>query len=215
MHVAEIWRYPVKSMGGERLDQCELTVEGIPGDRAVHVEKLSGKVITSRTRPRLLLHRVRLGPDGEPLVDGRPWRDPAVLAEVIDDVGQEAKLIRWDPSQRPDARFDIRPLLVATDGAIAALGVDFRRLRPNLIIGGVEGLAERSWEGRSLHIGDVVISVVDLRQRCVMTTFDPDTAEQTLDVLIQINQRFDSLMALNCEVVSPGRIRIGDRVEVQ
>jgi hypothetical protein len=36
MFVAQLWRYPVKSMGGEQLDRCHLTADGIPGDRVVH-----------------------------------------------------------------------------------------------------------------------------------------------------------------------------------
>ena len=59
----------------------------------------------------------------------------------------------------PGALAGIAPgdLLVATDGAIAQQGIDARRLRPNIIVGGVEGLAERTWPGRCLCIGDVVI----------------------------------------------------------
>jgi hypothetical protein len=40
-------------------------------------------------------------------------------------------------------RFDVLPLLVATDGAINHMGFDGRRLRPNIVIGGVEGMKER------------------------------------------------------------------------
>ena len=109
-------------------------------------------------------------------------------------------------------RFDILPLLVATDGAIAAFGYDGRRLRPNLVIGGVPGLEERNWEGRRLRVGDLTIELVDLRGRCVMTTFDPDTLEQDPHVLRSIVQRFDGTLALNARVVHPGRVRQGDPV---
>ena len=37
MFVAEIWRYPVKSMAGEALDEAEVGPSGIPGDRVVQV----------------------------------------------------------------------------------------------------------------------------------------------------------------------------------
>ena len=65
-------------------------------------------------------------------------------------VGWKARLERFTGEER----FDILPLLVATDGAIAALGVDGRRLRPNIVVGDVDGLAEREWPGRRLQIGD-------------------------------------------------------------
>ena len=52
--------------------------------------------------------------------------------------------------------------LVATDGAIAAFGRDGRRLRPNLVIGGINGLDERKWPGRRLRTGGVVIDLDSL-----------------------------------------------------
>jgi uncharacterized protein YcbX len=210
MHVSDLWRYPVKSMSGERLIECDLGFAGIPGDRVVHVEDARGRVVTSRSRPRLLTHRATLGPDGEPRVDGRTYTDPSVAADVIAAVGAPAQLVRWDGLER----FDVLPLLVATDGAIAALGHDFRRLRPNLVIGGVEGLAERGWEGRRLQAGQAILRAVSLRERCIMTTFDPDTAEQDVEVLLRIRREFAGRLALDCEVVEPGRIRRGDPVRL-
>src|SRR5438105_6106983 len=118
MWVAELWRFPVKSIGGERLERAMLTAEGIVGDRVVHVEDARGRVVTARTRPRLLGHRGTLGPDGEPLVGGRPWRSNEVAADVREAAGRGASLVRDDGLDR----FDVLPLLVATDGAIAAFG---------------------------------------------------------------------------------------------
>ena len=107
------------------------------------------------------------------------------------------------------------PLLVATDGAISAFGFDGRRLRPNIVVAGVEGLAERDWEGRALRAGTAIIGLHSLRDRCVMTTFDPDTLKQDAGVLRHIQHRFDGRLALNAYVIQEGRIAIGDRVELQ
>jgi uncharacterized protein len=209
MFVSELWRYPVKSMGGERVDRCQLTPQGIPGDRVVHVEDERGRLVTSRSRPRLLLHHAQVV-DGEVLVDGRRWTEPAVAGDVRAAAGEAAQLV---PSAA-DERFDVLPLLVATDGALAALGYDARRFRPNIIIGGVTGLAERSWEGRRLAVGDAVIAAVDLRERCIMTTFDPETARQDVEVLKRIHRELDGTFALNCRVEKPGEIRVNDRVHL-
>ena len=210
MHVAELWRYPVKSMAGERLPEVNVTPLGFAGDRIVHVENASGRVVTARTHPKLLGHRAVLNAQGEPLVDGRAWTDPSVTADIEHIVGGGARLVLDDGA----GRFDILPLLVASDGAIAAFGYDGRRLRPNLVIGGVQGLAERTWEGKSLRIGDVLIALADLRERCVMTTFDPDTLAQDHRVLRSIVDRFDGRLALNAAVVRAGHVREGDRVEL-
>jgi uncharacterized protein YcbX len=208
VHLAEIWRYPVKSMGGEQLEAAEVGLEGIPGDRVVHVEDARQRIVTSRSRPSLLLHHATLGPDGEPLVDGRPWTSPEVARDVAAAAGPGCRLVRHDGLER----FDVLPLLVATDGAIASLGYDRRRFRPNLLVGGVEGLAERGWENRELRVGEAVVRAVELRQRCIMTTFDPDTARQDTEVLLRIHRELGGALALDCEVVRPGRIAVGDPI---
>ncbi|MGQ0695473.1 MAG: MOSC N-terminal beta barrel domain-containing protein, partial [Nitrospiraceae bacterium] len=171
MKVAQIWRYPVKSMAGEQMNHARIGPLGIEGDRVFHVEDAIGHVITARTHPRLLGHHATLNESGEPVVGGLLWSNPKVRKDVVDIVGPGARLVRDETIDR----FDVLPLLVATDGAIAAFGHDGRRHRPNLVIGGVEGLAERSWPGQCLRIGDIIIGVQDLRGRCIMTTFDPDT----------------------------------------
>lgn len=208
MKVAEIWRYPVKTMAGERLRQAVVGPLGVEGDRVVHVEDATGRVITSRTHPRFLGHRGSLGPDGSVLVDGRPWNRPEVAAEVSAIAGPGARLVRFDGA----ARFDVLPLLVATDGAIAAFGHDGRRLRPNIVVGGVEGLAEREWPGACLQIGGVLIGVQDLRLRCIMTSFDPDTLAQDKEITRGIYRRFEGKLALNCFVIEGGEISVGDEV---
>jgi uncharacterized protein YcbX len=208
MWLSEIWRYPVKSMAGERLPEVELGVDGIPGDRVVQVSDDRGRTVTSRSRPRLLLHKGTLGADGEPLVDGRPWLDATVARDVEAAAGAGAYLLRDDDLDR----FDVLPLLLATDGAVAAFGHDRRRLRPNLLIAGVAGLAEREWEGRQLRVGQALVQAVSLRARCIMTTFDPDTAKQNVEVLKQIHRQFDGRLALDCRVLEPGTIREGDPV---
>jgi MOSC domain-containing protein len=197
-------------MGGEQLQAVLLEQDGLVGDRVVHVEDAGGHVITSRTHPRLLAFRATLGLDGEPAVNGRPWDDPKVASAVAAAAGDGARLMRDESLDR----FDVLPLLVATDGAIEALGVDRRRLRPNIVIAGVLGLAERGWPGRLLRIGEALVSVAELRRRCVMTTFDPDTLVQDPSVLRRIAKEFGGTMALDCDVVEAGRVAVGDRVEL-
>lgn len=211
MRVAEIWRYPVKSLAGEQIDVAELHTDGIMGDRHVLVYNVQTRnVITSRTHPKLLGLKATLGSDGKPLIYGRPWDDPESERAIISAAGPNARLIEWDGLER----FDILPLLVATDGAIKEFGYDRRRLRPNIIIGGVKGLAEREWPGRQVRIGKTVIEFVQLRGRCVMTTYDPDTLKQDHTVLRQIVKKFDGTLALDTAVLQGGRISVGDTVEL-
>jgi MOSC N-terminal beta barrel domain len=80
MHVSELWRYPVKSMAGEPLEQAIVGPLGVEGDRIVHVEDVQGRVATARTHPRLLGHKARLDVGHKPLVDDRPWTGRPALA---------------------------------------------------------------------------------------------------------------------------------------
>jgi uncharacterized protein len=210
MHIAQLWRYPVKSLGGERLARVEVSANGLAGDRIVHVRDGRGRTVTARTHPQLLGLHATLGTDGEPLIDGRPWTAPESLAAVRAAAGAGATLVRFEGPER----FDVLPLLVATDGAIAALGVDGRRLRPNLVVAGVDGMAERQWPGRRLRIGDVLIALEKLRGRCVMTTYDPDTQVQDLGMLQRIVDDFGGRLALDSAVLTGGTIDVGDPVEL-
>jgi uncharacterized protein len=210
MHVKELWRYPVKSMAGESLDRVQIEKLGLADDRKVLVCDAQGRVITSRSHHKLLGLKGSLGPDGQPHIDGHPWNAPEALALVRSAVGPAAELIYYEGSER----FDVLPLLVATDGAIDAFGYDGRRLRPNIVVGGVEGLAERSWPGKCLRIGNALIGMQDLRGRCVMTTFDPDTLEQNHRVLKEIVQKFGGELALNSYVIHGGEIHVGDPIQL-
>jgi uncharacterized protein YcbX len=210
VHIAELWRYPVKSMRGEALQTADVTREGVHGDRLVQVRDSHG-LVTARTRPGLLGLQGTTAPDGSALVDGLPWDDERVAERVRAAAGPTAHLAFDDD---PEERFDILPLLVATDGAIAEFGQDGRRLRPNIVLGGVDGLAERDWEGKLLVVGDVVVLMHSLRGRCIVTTYDPESLHQDVDVLRDIRARFDGTLALNSAVLRPGTIGVGDRAVV-
>jgi uncharacterized protein len=205
--IGALWRYPVKTLAGEQLAEATLTTNGIDGDRVVHVRGPEG-VRTSRRFWHLLGLHGTLGEEGQPYIDGLPWQSDEALALVKQRAGDDAFLAEY----RGVERFDILPLLVATDGAIASFGRDVRRLRPNIVINGVNGMDETTWERGHLYVGDAVIFLDSLRARCPMTTVDPDTLERDRGVLVDIINRFDGLLALNSSVVQPGTIRVGDPV---
>ncbi len=206
LYVSHLWRYPVKTLAGEPLSTALVGLDGISGDRVIWVLGPEG-VRTSRRHYRLLGLRGTSSPEGHALVNGHPWESAEALALVKGAAGDDAWLEPADGH-----RFDVRPLLVATDGAVAAFGRDVRRLRPNILIGGVDGLDEREWPGAELHIGNVVVRLDSLRARCPMTTIDPDTLERDPEVLRDIGRRFRGRLALNADIARPGTIAVGDPV---
>lgn len=51
MKLAEIWRYPVKSMAGERLAAAAMRLDGIESDRGVQVWDERNRILTARNHP--------------------------------------------------------------------------------------------------------------------------------------------------------------------
>jgi uncharacterized protein len=211
MHVSEIWRYPVKSLKGERLNETEITKFGIPGDRQIAVIRtINRRFLTSRSRPKLLGLQGSINTDGVPTINGHRW-DSAEALQLVREAAGEPVTLQQIPA--PQA-FDVLPLLVATDGAARYLNIDHRRLRPNILLADVPDLEERKWPGKIIAIGDVRIHAEKLRDRCVMTTFDPDTQVQDPSVLLRIVHELDGSTALDSSVITPGKIRIGDQAQI-
>jgi uncharacterized protein len=211
MHVSEIWRYPVKSLKGERLTETEVTKFGIPGDRQIAVIRtINRRFLTSRSRPKLLGLQGSINTDGVPTINGHRW-DSAEALQLVREAAGEPVTLQQIPA--PQA-FDVLPLLVATDGAARYLNIDHRRLRPNILLADVPDLEERKWPGKIIAIGDVRIHAEKLRDRCVMTTFDPDTQVQDPSVLLRILRELDGSTALDSSVITPGKIRIGDQAQI-
>jgi uncharacterized protein len=150
------------------------------------------------------------GPDGAPRIAGHRWDSAEAAKLVREHGGSDARLLAdTDPE-----RFDVLNLLVATDGAVQRFGHDVRRLRPNIVLSGVPADHEPELPGQAVAIGDALIGVHSVRQRCIVTTIDPGTREQDLDVLRRIRDFFGGELALNCWVVRPGLVRIGDPARI-
>jgi uncharacterized protein YcbX len=209
LHVAALWRYPIKSLAGEALTSSRITHDGLDGDRRIVVYGPEG-VRTSRRHYRLLGLHGTLDDRRGPLIDGHPWDSAEALRLVKAAAGDDA----WLEAAAGQDGFDVLPLLVATDGAVAAFGRDVRRLRPNILIGGVQDLDEVTWPGAELHIGDLVVRIDSRRARCPMTTVDPDSLDRDPGVLKDIGRRFGGRLALNADVVRAGTISVGDEVRL-
>ena len=209
MRVAELWRYPVKGLRGEALERVEIAADGIPGDRRLRVADERG-TITGRRKQRMVGLPATLDGDGEPLVGGEPWSSDVAADAIRDVAGEGAGLVEAENGHA----FDLAPLLVVTDGAIAQLGYDRRRFRANILIEGVDGAADPALLGGRLQVGEALLFVREGCERCVITTIDPDTTEVDPEVLRRTRLEAGGMMGVYCSVLQPGVVAVDDPVKI-
>ncbi len=113
--------------------------------------------------------------------------------------------------------------LEALRAAAGAEGpVDGRRFRMTVGIDATEPHVEDGWVGSRVRVGEAVVLVHEKVGRCSVTTRDPDTGERDLDTLGAIGAYRKDVPTVEprpfgvwCEVVEPGRVAVGDAVEVE
>ena len=225
--VADLWRFPVKSFGGERVRRAFLGPFGLLGDRRYAVvDAASGEPLTARRLPRLLGFRARSleaeaaeavaveTPDGLLL----PPEDPELSAAVGAAVGRPVSVAR-----HPAGFHDAAPLHLVAQSSISALGemigaeLDRRRFRANVIVETEEArpFAEPDWLGRQLAVGEsVAVQPLVPTERCAVTTWEPDTLERDTRVLAAIARERDNLFGVYARVLAPGWIAVGDEIRV-
>ena len=117
---------------------------------------------------------------------------------------------------------DVQPLSLMSSASLQALGaamggeVDGRRFRMTITIDGAPAWEEHGWVGCDVRVGEAVLRVDSLCERCVVTTRDPDsgrTDAPVLKALAGLRGKDDVTFGVWCGVVAPGRVRVGDAVE--
>jgi uncharacterized protein len=233
VRVAEIWRYPVKSLQGEQLGSTAIGPHGLAGDRQWGLLDVgTGFVLTARREAQLLFASAQLT-DGRPLVtlgDGRVLVDddalsawlgrPVQLVPAVGRVGRyEASLDRyrddapWTSWEGPEGSFHDSGQTQVSIVSRDSLGDwDRRRFRFNLVL---DGGPDAELVGSSLAIGSTALSVVKRISRCVMTTRpQPGGIERDLNVLRTIVAERDGCMGIGALVATPGTVQVGDAVAI-
>jgi len=220
--VVELWRYPVKSMAGERLDSCAVTATGLEGDRRWALvdgtPNRAGKLLTIREEERLMTYQARLVGGAVEVVsaDGETHRlDQGVVTRIA---GQASRPLTLRDLE--GANFDDSPVLVVNLATVSAFGVragmtvDHRRFRANLYVDGLEPDAEGGWLGRRLRVGEVELEAIKRCERCVVITRDPDTPVTTPALLRVLTETYETFMGVYCRVTRPGRVAVGDQLHL-
>lgn len=233
MKIAEIWRYPVKSLQGERIDAAHVTRHGIVGDRQWGlVDIQTGFVLTGRREPRLLEASGRLDGDGGVeivLPNGTVTTDDDDLSEWL---GRRIELWRpaasgratyetplgtdedgqWFTWEGPEGSFHDSTRTMVSLATTASMGDwDRRRFRMNVIL---DGEGEDDLVGRSVRLGDAVLRVEKRVDRCIVVT-RPQAGgiERDLDVLKTIHRERAGNLGIGALVTTPGKISVGDELQ--
>ena len=234
--VDSLWRYPVKSMRGEELEEIFVGRGGVRGDRLFAFRSSAARdefpYFTAREQRHMLLYHPRLRasdmnanaaltadvqtPDGDTLTIDDPELMNRLRAGV--DERHQLTLMRSDR-----ALADAHPVSLITLQTVRQLAeeislpTDKRQFRANIYLDmpGTSGFAENEFVGRSLRIGsDVVVSVLERDSRCMMITLDPDTAAKTPPLLRQVAQSHGGTAGVYASVLVEGTVRRGDAIEL-
>ncbi|MFJ1753100.1 MOSC domain-containing protein [Kitasatospora sp. NPDC088134] len=224
--VERLWRYPVKSAGGELLGSVEVEGRGLVGDRLYAVRDGAGRLGSGKSTRRfrrmdgLLRLSARLGSriDGPELFDplGMPVPDPDAFLRAYleqEDVG----LAREDAV----SHFDELPVSVLTTAtldwvarAVPSAVVDERRFRPNVLLRtppGTPPFVEDSWYGREAGVrGGARLAFVRASVRCAMVGAAQPGLPHAPEVLRVIAQQRDTELGALATVARPGPLRVGD-----
>ena len=235
MRVVELWRYPVKSLQGERLIEAQVGVLGIVGDRRWALfDRDTGLGLTARRVPDLLFGAARMRPDGAVeivLPDGTVTADESVLSDWLgrrvelreatsdggaptyetpadEEVPDPTEWLQWEGAPGP---FHDSPRIRLSLVSTGTLGTwDGRRFRANVVL---DGAGEEQLQGREASLGGVWLRLGVPIARCVMTTRpQPGGIGRDTSVLKTIHRERDGLLAVRAAVLHPGAVRVGDEL---
>jgi uncharacterized protein YcbX len=228
-----IFRYPVKSMGGERLEVADLGWHGLEGDRRLafrRVEDRSGFPWLSAGRlPDLVRYAPLAREDGDqadmpthirtPDGEVMPVFDEELAAEVGRRYGAPVQMMQLKHGIFDEATFSV----IASDtvreiGRLAGRSLDVRRFRPNVVVrllrAGV--FQEDEWVGGVLSFGEgddgPAVSVTMRDVRCSMVNLDPDSASPAPEVMKAVVRANHNTAGVYGTVTRVGRLAVGQTI---
>jgi uncharacterized protein len=224
--VLQIWRYPIKSMGGEQINASFVDDHGLRGDREWAVQDDNGKLGSgknSRRFTRILgLLDLTAHYEGAAPVVVAPGGSRHLVATGAADAYLQLLTGRSVHVKRDTgiSHFDEVPFSLVGTATLNWLArqvdvaVDARRLRPNIVVRTEEPFAEEAWVGRTVRIGSIEAMFDRVFMRCVMVGMAQSGLAESGSVLKTIADRRDVCMAIGGHVSQQGTVRVGDEVLV-
>lgn len=234
--VTALYRYPVKSMRGERVGRADLGWHGLEGDRRLALRRLDDRGgfpwLTASRFPELILYAPhRLEPAGgealpthirTPEGQDLPLFGQELVGEVARRHGAEVEMMHLSRGIFDEASVSV--ISSATVGELARLSAqpaDARRFRPNLVIAPVDSrpFLEDDWVGGTLWFGEngegASIAVTNFDVRCAMVNLDPDSARANPEVLKVIVRERNNRAGVYGTVTRCGPIAVGQPVHFE
>ena len=232
-HVEAIFRYPVKSMAGERLDVANLGWYGLEGDRRLAFRRMDDRSgmpwLTASKLPDLLLFAPQRREDGAQgdLPTHIRTPDGQEMPVFGEDLGAEVGRRYGAPVQMMQLRhgiFDEASLSVITSdtvreiGRLAGRSLDVRRFRPNVLVRSLRSVPfqEDEWLGGVLSFGEgddaTAITVTMRDERCSMVNLDPDSASLAPEVMKTIVRTNQNNAGIYGVVTHIGRVAVGQTI---
>jgi hypothetical protein len=234
--IEAIFRYPVKSMAGERLEAAELGWHGLEGDRRLAFRRLEDRGgfpwLSAGKLPDLIRFapfRREKGERGDLPTHVRTpeGEEMAVFGE---DLAAEVGRRHGSPVQMMQLNhgiFDEGSLsVIATDtmeeiGRLAGRSLDVRRFRPNVVVRLLRPgpFQEDGWVGGTLSFGDgddapaIAVTLRDVR--CSMLCLDPDSAVSAPEVLRAVVRANQNCAGIYGTVIRSGRLAVGQTVHLR
>jgi uncharacterized protein YcbX len=230
-HVEAIFRYPVKSMGGERLEVAKLGWHGLEGDRRLAFRRIDDRGgfpwLSASKLPDLLLFAPQRREDGADLPthirtpDGKEM--PVFGEELAKEVGRRCGA-PVQMMQLNHGIFDEGSIsVIASDtvreiGRLAGRNLDVRRFRPNVVVRLLRPVPfqEDEWLGGVLSFGegdDAAAITVTMRDvRCSMVNLDPDSASPASEVLKAVVGANQNTAGIYGAVTRIGQLAVGQTV---
>ncbi|WP_405790224.1 MOSC domain-containing protein [Streptomyces sp. NBC_01367] len=229
--IERLWRYPIKSTGGERLHRADVDERGLVGDRLFAVRDAEGKFGSGKNTRRFrrmdgLLHLRSRYPRSTPEPGPPELLDPHGNVVADPTAYLRSHLGRDDVELAREgevSHFDQLPLSVLTTATldwirreVPGVPVDERRFRPNVLVRtppGTPPFVEDEWIGCEAVVGDALrIAFLRSSERCVMTNQAQQDLPHSPLVLRAIARAHGNRLDALARIVTPGTARVGDRV---
>jgi len=225
--IKSLWRYPVKSLLGEKANRLDIDVRGVAMDRLYAVANEQGKFGSGKNTRRFTRMDGLFSLVGKTTAEGVviEFPDGVMLADKEDDLnaklsqalGQNVTLVR----EAKVSHFDDAAIHILTTGSLSKLQallplsvLDERRFRANIVIAAKPWFDDDYLLGKVITMGTVKLRVTHKAQRCRMIALAQGDLRHSPDVLKEVTKNFSLHFGVYASVINPGSVALGSKVEI-